>query len=397
MALKLSPKPMKVPILYVLRNLWVRKITTCLTAGGLSLVVFVFASILMLDEGLKKTLVNTGELNNIIVTRKGSDTEVQSGIYRNQAAIIENNPIVEFYETGKPFISKESVVLISLFKKNAAQQSNVVVRGTSAKGFQLRPQVEIVEGRNFRPGTREILIGSAISKGYAGARIGDDLYFAQGNWRIVGRFDAKNTAFDSEIWGDVEQLMQAFRRDNFSVLVFRSTEKKSPEQIQIEFDADPRLSQEVKREQNFYRDQSKALSKFINILGITLTIIFSIGATIGSMITMNATVTHRTSEIGTLRALGFKKKDILIAFLLESTILGALGGIFGISGSLLMEFSSFTTTNFQTFADLSFGFVMTPVIVFKALSIATIMGVIGGALPAIHAANLEIVDSLRSN
>jgi len=387
---------MRVPFQYIIRNLLVRKVTTGLTASGMALVVFVFASILMLDEGLKKTLVNTGEINNIILTSKGSDTEVQSTIYRDQAAIIETKPIVANSVDATPLVSKELVVLISLQKSNAKQQSNVVVRGTSTKGFELRPDVQISKGKFFRSGSSDIVIGSAIAKEYSNTKLGDQIYFAQRLWTIVGIFDAKKTAFDSEIWASREQLMQAFRRKNFSIIVFRSTEKQSINAIQKEFDSDPRLSLDVKLEQNFYKDQSKALSKFINILGMTLTIIFSVGATIGSMITMNAAVANRTNEIGTLRALGFKKIAILTAFLVESIVLALIGGLIGVFGATFMEFSDFTTTNFQTFADLSFGFVMTPVIALKALIIATLMGVIGGTFPAFHAANLEIVDALRS-
>ena len=186
----------------------------------MALVVFVFASILMLDEGLKKTLVNTGEINNIILTRKGSDTEVQSTIYRDQAAIIETKPIVANSVDATPLVSKELVVLISLQKSNAKQQSNVVVRGTSTKGFELRPDVQISKGKFFRSGSSDIVIGSAIAKEYSNTKLGDQIYFAQRLWTIVGIFDAKKTAFDSEIWASREQLMQAFRRKIFLSLYF---------------------------------------------------------------------------------------------------------------------------------------------------------------------------------
>ena len=387
---------MTIPITYTLKNLWVRKITTCLTMVGLGLVVFVFSSILMLDQGLKKTLVNTGEKDNIIVIRKGADTEVQSGIYRNQAAIIETSPFIENSADGTRNISKELVVLISMQKNSTGKFSNVVVRGSSKKGLDLRPQINIVRGRTFEPGTSEVIIGRAVAKLYGNLQIGDSISFAQRKWNIVGIFDAKQTAFDSEIWGDCQQLMQAFRRTNFSIVIFKSKNSKDTDSMQNYFNADPQLAVQLKIEQDFYEDQSKALSKFINILGITLTVIFSIGATIGAMITMNAAVSNRIQEIGTLRALGFKRKDVLTAFLLESVSLGLLGGIIGISAANFMELSSFTTTNFQTFAELSFGFVMTPTIAVKALLISVLMGSVGGLLPAIYASNLEIVESLRS-
>ena len=387
---------MRLPLNYIIRNIYVRKITMILTAGGLALVVFVFSTVLMLDEGLKKTLVNTGERNNLISIRKGADTEIQSGVNREQAAIIESHPLITSTFNGTKLVSKESVVLISLTKKNVTQQSNVVVRGLSSVGFELRPRVRLVEGRKFRNGTNEIVIGSAIASQYKNAKVGSSLTFAKREWPIVGIIDAQKTAFDSEVWGNVNQIMQAFRRNTYSIMVFKITNKNTMQQIKRDFENDPRLSQEFRPEQNFYMDQSRALSKFIRILGLTLTVVFSIGAIIGAMITMNAAVANRTSEIGTLRALGFTRPAILSAFLLESIFLSILGGIIGICSSSLMEFSSFTTTNFQTFSDLSFGFTMTPLIAAQSFAIAIFMGSLGGMMPAIHASRLSIVDALRS-
>jgi ABC-type antimicrobial peptide transport system permease subunit len=387
---------MAVPLFYVARNLWTRRLTTALTAGGLALVVFVFATVLMLDAGLKQTLVSTGEYDNVVAIRKGSETEIQSGITRSQAAAIETHPAVALGPDGRPLVSKETVILISLRKIGAQKPSNVVIRGTSAVGLSLRPQVRLVAGRPFSPGSSEIIVGSAIARGFEGTHIGDKLHFAQRDWTIVGTFDAGASGFDSEVWGDVEQLLQAFRRTAFSSMVFRLADSDRFESLRADIDADPRLTNEVKRESIFYGDQSRALSTFISVLGLTLTTVFSIGAMLGAMITMYAAVANRVTEIGTLRALGFRRGNVLGAFLVEALLLGFAGGVLGLAAASLMQFASFSTTNFQTFADLSFRFALTPAITVKTLLFALAMGFIGGFLPALRAARLEIVDALRA-
>jgi ABC-type antimicrobial peptide transport system permease subunit len=385
-----------IPLTYVARNLWARRLTTALTAGGLALVVFVFGTVLMLDAGLKKTLVSTGEYDNVVVIRKGAETEVQSSIDRNQAGIMEMHPAVAMGGDARPLASRETVVLISLEKIGSNKPSNVVIRGVSPAGLVLRPQVRLVEGRMFNPGSSEIIVGSSIAKGFSGTQIGEHLRFAQRDWTVVGRFDAGSSGFDSEIWGDVDQLMQSFRRNSYSSMVVRLAQTDLFSRFAADIDVDPRLTEEAKREQTFYSDQSKALSTFINILGLTLSAIFSIAAMIGAMITMYASVANRVAEIGTLRALGFKRINVLGAFLLEALLLGLVGGIVGIGCAALMQFASFSTTNFQTFADLSFRFILTPAIVVKTLAFSMAMGLIGGFLPAMRAARMNIVDALRT-
>ena len=387
---------MGIPFSYVARNLWARRLTTALTAGGLALVVFVFATVLMLDAGLKRALVTTGEADNVIGIRKGSETEIQSGISREQAAVLEMHPLVATGGDGLPMASKEVVVLMSLAKVGAAKPSNIVIRGVGAAGMALRPQVKLTAGRLFRPGAAEVVVGSSIASGFAGTRIGERLRFAQREWLVTGTFDAGGSGFDSEIWGDAEQLMQAFRRVAFSSMVVRLNDPEGFARLKADVDGDPRLTTEVKREQQYYSDQSRALSTFINILGLTLTVIFSVGATIGAMITMYASVASRVAEIGTLRALGYRRSAVLGAFVTEALLLGLAGGVLGLAAASLMQFASFSTTNFQTFADLSFRFLLTPGIVLATLGFSMAMGLVGGFLPAMQAARLPIVDSLRA-
>lgn len=387
---------MRIPLSYIARNLWARRLTTVLTASGLALVVFVFATVLMLDEGLRTTLVTTGEYDNVILIRRSAESEVQSGVERAQANIAASHASIALGADGQPLVSKETVVLISLLKRGSDKPSNVVIRGIDQRGLVLRPQVKLSAGRMFRPGASEIVAGASIAKRFAGAGIGEKLRFGQREWTVVGLFDAGNSGFDSEIWGDADQLMQAFRRNGYSSMVLRLADSALFERFKQDIESDQRLTLEAKREQTFYSDQSRALSTFISILGLTLSIIFSIGAMIGAAITMYASVANRTGEIGTLRALGYQRRNILAAFLAESMLLAVAGGAVGLVFASFMQFLSFSTTNFQSFSELAFGFRLDGAIVVKTLLFSQVMGFIGGFLPAVRAARMKIVDALRA-
>jgi ABC-type lipoprotein release transport system permease subunit len=387
---------MKIPPSYVARNLWARRLTTALTAAGLALVVFVFAAVLMLDAGLKATMVSTGEFDNVVLIRRSAETEVQSNIARAQAAVAESQPQVALARDGLPLSSRETVVLISLDKRGSRQRSNVPIRGVGPQAQALRPQVRMVAGRMFRPGSSEIVAGASVARRFEGAGLGEQLRFGQREWTVVGLFDAGNSGFDSEIWGDCDQLMQAFRRPVYSSMVLKLAGSDAFAAFKKVVEDDPRLTLEAKREQQFYSDQTHALSTFINILGLTLSVIFSIGAVIGATVTMYASVANRVTEIGTLRALGFQRRSILAAFLAESLLLGLVGGVAGVAFASLMQFLSFSTTNFQSFSELAFGFRLTPAIVAGSLLFSLAMGLVGGFLPALRASRMEIVDALRA-
>ena len=387
---------MKIPLFYVARNLWARRLTTALTAAGLALVVFVFATVLMLDEGLRNTLVTTGEYDNVVLIRRSADTEVQSSVERAQASIVSSHPAIALGADGQPMLSRETVVLISLNKRGSAKPSNVIIRGIGARGLALRPQVKLTAGRMFRPGASEIIAGASIARRFSGAGIGETLRFGQREWTVVGLFDAGSSGFDSEVWGDADQLMPAFRRVAYSAVVLRLADTSQFDGFKKDIEGDQRLTLDAKREQTFYADQSKALSTFISVLGLILSVIFSIGAMIGATITMYASVANRVGEIGTLRALGFQRRSILAAFLAESMLLAMVGGVLGLGCASLMRFISFSTTNFQSFSELAFGFRLTADIVVKTLAFSLVMGFIGGVLPALRAARMKIVDALRA-
>jgi ABC-type antimicrobial peptide transport system permease subunit len=387
---------MPIPISYSFRNLWTRRLTTALTASGMALVVFVFAATLMLAEGLQKTLVETGSPDNVVVIRKAAQSEVQSGVERLQASIVESQPEVAIGPDGLPLLAKELVVLINLNKRGTSKPANVVIRGVSSASMALRPQVRLVEGRLPRPGSSEIITGRSIARRFEGAGIGEHLRFAMRDWTVVGVFDAGSTGFSSEIWGDADQLMQSFRRPVYSSVTFKLRDSAAFDGLKQRLENDPRLTVEAKRETKYYLDQSEAMAKFLRILGLTLTIIFSLGAVIGAMITMYAAVANRVTEIGTLRALGFQRGSILAAFVLESLFLGFLGGILGVFAASFMQLITISTMNWQSFAELAFSFALTPGIMVKSLLFSLGMGLVGGILPAFRAARLGIVEALRS-
>ena len=387
---------MVIPFSYTAKNLGARKMTTALTAAGMALVVFVFATVLMLQEGLKKTLVDTGSPDNVVVTRRSAGTEVQSGIDRAQAAVVESQPEIAYGAEGKVRVSKEMVVLITLQKRDSDKPSNVIIRGLGDEGRAMRPQVRITQGRMFKPGSSEIVAGRSIAGRFRGAGVGEQLRFGMRDWVVVGTFDANGSGFDSEIWGDVDQLMQAFRRPVFSSLILKLGDPAQFDSLKQHLESDPRLTVEAKRESVFYAEQSEVLANFIGYLGLTLSVIFSIGATIGAMITMYASVASRTAEIGTLRALGFRSSGILVVFLVEALLLGLVGGVIGLFFASFMQLLTISTMNWQSFAELAFSFTLNPSIVAKSLAFALFMGLLGGFLPAVRASRLNIVDALRA-
>ena len=388
---------MPVPVYYSFRNLAVRRLTTALTASGMALVVFVFAATLMLAEGLQKTLIETGSPDNAVVIRKGSQSEVQSGVERLQASIVESLPDIVMGEEGRPLLAKELVVLINLPKRGSKKPANVVIRGVGGASYTLRPQVKLVEGRMPRPGSSEIIAGRSIADRFEGGGIGEHLRFAMRDWTVVGIFDAGSTGFSSEIWGDVDQLMQSFRRPVYSSVIFRMRDAATFDSMKSRLESDPRMTVEAKLETRYYLDQSEAMAKFLRILGLSLTIIFSFGAVIGAMITMYAAVANRVVEIGTLRALGFHRASILQAFILEALFLGLIGGVAGLVPAAFLQFITISTMNWQSFAELAFSFSLSPGIIVKSLLFSLVMGISGGLLPAFRAARMDIVGALRSS
>ena len=387
---------MKIPFAYIWRSLWARRLTTLLTVGGIALVVFVFAGVLMLAKGLEATLVDTGSRDNAIALRRGATSELVSAVDRGSAQLLETAPEVAVAANGRPLLSRELNVVINLYKKGTNGMSNVTVRGVSPTAVELRPNVRITQGRMLTFGTHEIIVGNNIAKRFQGVALGTEVPFGGDQWTVVGIFDGGGTGFDSEIWCDVEQALQAFQRPVYSSVTFRLRDAATFDAMKARLNADPRTqSLEPKREQDFYREQSQGLGKFIRILGLVVTIIFSFGAMIGAMITMYAAVANRTVEIGTLRALGFQRRSVLGAFLVEAMLLALVGGAAGLGLASLLSFAKVSTVNFTSFSELGFGFALSVSVILGAFLFAMGMGVLGGFLPAVRAARLNIVNALR--
>lgn len=389
---------MAIPLSYNYRNLLARKLTTLLTVLGLALVVFVLTAVLMMANGVKKTLVATGSDNNIIVLRKSATSDVLSAVGRESARLVETFPEIATAEDGKPMISKEAVTIINLYRKDSNDMGNVIVRGVSLDAVKMRSQVKIIQGRIWDPAKSEIIVGRSIHERFKGCDIGQTLKFGTRNWLIVGVFDAQKSGFESEIWGDIEQMMSAFNRPYFSTMIARLRDQNQKSSFKTRFESETRLQQlQIKGEKEYYNEQSRPLASFLTVLGTIITAIFSFGAMIGAMITMYASVANRTIEIGTLRALGFLRRNILLAFLLESLLIAVVGGALGILLASALQFITISMLNFSSFSEIAFSFNLTPLIVVISFGFALLMGIIGGFFPAIRASRLNIVNALRAS
>lgn len=382
---------------FVLKNLWARRLTTMLTVAGMALVVFVFACVLMMTEGLRKTMAGTGSYDNVVLIRKGSQTEVQSSITRDQARLISTLNGLSTDAQGNANAAAESLVLINLPRRDeGGGMANVVVRGTQPSALAMRPQIRLAQGRLFRAGTSEVVVGEGLTRGRLAVQLGDTLSFGARQWTVVGVFTADRSGFESEVMADRDQVMQAFRRPVYSSVVVSLLDRASYTDFEQAVLSQPSLNLDIRRESLFYADQSEKMANFIGILGKSITFIFSLGAMIGATITMYSSVANRVREIGTLRALGFQRLNILNIFLMEAASLGGFAGLIGLFFAFWMQRFEISTTNVQTFSEVVFQLILTPVTAVQVLLFALFMGAFGGMLPAWRASRMEIVDALRN-
>lgn len=388
---------MAIPLKYTFKNFQNRKTTSIITLVGIALVVFVFATVLMMAYGIQKTLVSTGSPDNVIILRKAANGEISSIIDGETQAVIRTLPHIAKTPEGTPALSGEAVSVINLEKQGGL--SNVTVRAVSPEARFLRPQIKLVEGKWFNPGLKELVIGESVQKNFTNMAIGSKIRISGENWTVTGIFDTDGSGFDSEIWADAKEMLNALNRGNsVSTLTLKLDDIENFEKFKMAFAADRRLTQfEVKGEQQFFEEQSESLAMFIKVLGIFITVIFSFGATIGAMITMYTSVANRTVEIGTMRSLGFSRRSILTAFLIESLLIALTGGLIGIFFASFMQFFQISTINFNSFAELSFKFALNPDIIVSSLIFAVVMGFLGGFLPSVRAARMKIVNALRSS
>jgi putative ABC transport system permease protein len=385
-----------IPISYNWRSLTARRSTTLAAAFGIALVVFVFASVLMLSNGIEETMRATGTPRNAIILRKGSQAEMQSGIEQAAVSVLRAAPEAAAAAQGT-LSTAEVVVLITATKSGTSGVTNVVVRGVSPESFQVHEKVKIVEGRNFTPGTDEVVVGRGIATRLVNVAVGQEISLQRNrSVKIVGLFSADGSSFESEIWGDLNTVRAIFNRQgSVSSVTLRLKDPNAFETLKTRIGSDPRLGLDVKRESAYYEEQSQGLSIFIRALGLVIAVFFSVGAMIGAMITMYAQIAQRGREIGTLRALGFRRRKILASFLLESVLLALAGGAIGILGALAMSFVRFSTISFQSFSEVVFRFSPTLGILGAALAFASVMGLLGGLFPAIRAARVAPVQAMR--
>lgn len=387
---------MAIPLVYNVRSVMNRPVSTATTAIGIGLTVAIFVGALALAEGFKASLVATGSPDNVLVLRKGADSEISSAITLEGADILRANPNVAAGPDGRPQASAELVVVVNKPRLGFEGSSNVTVRGVDPAAISTRADVQVVEGRMFSPGSDEIVVGHRIAKRFQNCEVGDKLRFEQRDFTVVGHFEAAGSAFESEIWGDAAVLMPAMHREGaYQTLVFRMRDPSQFARLKQELESDPRLQVQVKRESAFYAEQSELFTAIITVLGSFITAIMAVGAIFGAANTMFANVSARTREIATLLVLGFRPWAVAMSFLFESILISVLGGVIGCLIALPVNGITSSTTNFQSFSEQAFRFHVTPGILLTALVFSAVLGVIGGLFPALRAANQPIARTLR--
>ena len=385
---------MAIPISYNIRNLIVRKTTTLMTAAGIAMTVAVLLAVLGLGAGLRSAFASQGNPLHILILRKGGNAELTSLLTQQQFQIIKSFPGIAKASDGQPLASIEIITIVSLVNAENPQGINITVRGLSPTGIQMRSP-KIVEGRWFTPGSRELVTGKSLAKRYEQARPGQKLKFGKGYWTVVGVMDGGDSAINSEIFGDGNEVASDFNRlDTFSSALVQATDDVTAAALMKSLLADRRLNIAVMSEKEYYDEQTIS-AKPIEFLGTFVCIIMAIGSAFAAMNTMYAAVARRAKEVGTLRVLGFTKGSILLSFFLESVLLSILGGV--LACLIVLPLNAVTTGigNFITFSETSFNFRITPESMLYAILFSALLGAVGGLLPARQAANKEILTALR--
>jgi len=388
-----------IPLSYNVRSLMVRKTTSIAAAFGIGLVVFVLASAFMLGLGIQKTMVGAGRADNAIVIRKGSDTEMASSVEIKALGIIAAAPGVKRNAGGRALASGEIVIVIAQDKLGgeAGQISNVLVRGVPEIATEVRPEVKIIDGRPPRPGTDEVMIGKGLVGRFRGMQIGESFDLKKNRpVKVVGVFAAGGSSFESEVWADIDTARSSFGREGVASSVTVQLDSASKfDAFKATMESDKQLGLETLTEAGYYEKQSNGTSLFIFIMGVIIVFFLSLGGMIGALITMHAAVAQRQREIGTLRALGFSRFAILTSFLLESAVLAGAGAVVGVVAALGMSTVKISMMNFATWQEVVFAFDPNPMLIVVAVLIGSLMGVLGGFFPALHAARVSPIEAMR--
>jgi putative ABC transport system permease protein len=386
---------MALPLKYNLRNLVVRKSSTLTTAFTIGLTVGVFLMVMALAQGIDLTLATSGEPLNLIVLREGSTAELNSSISQENLRDIQYlDGVVR--ESDKPLAAPELITLVYKARKGMSQGSNIQIRGIGPMSSKLRSGFSVVAGRSFQPGLAEAMVSRRIAERFQGMEIGDKFRVQTTDFTIVGLFDAGGKAFESETWVDVNALASATKRESFSSVLLRVKDAASLDALSKRITDDQRLHLKALPEKRFYEEQQGAASGLLKALAVFIGFIMAIGAAFAGMNAMYAAVAKRTKEIGTLRVLGFKRRSILIAFVLESLAISIIGAAIGIVLALPLNLVSTGTANFVTFSEIAFNFRVTPILMVYAGIFGSGIGLLGSLLPSIRAARFKIVDALRS-
>jgi len=387
---------MALPLYYNVRNVRVRWQVTLLSIVGIALVVAVFAALLSMSAGFEATLKSTGRQDNAIIVQRGSASELTSGVPLDQRNMILVDDRVARGADGQPFASWEWVIVISLPKVADGQPTNVTLRAVTPRAFEVRGGVTVAEGRSFTPGLDEVIVGRGLTDRIQGMRVGGTVKYQQKRFQIVGIFDSRGGAFESEIWGDFDTLGALFQRGSGSnSLVVRMKDPAQIADLDRWIKAQPQMQLQAVEERKYYEEQAGPLASILRILARFVAFIMGVGAVFGAMNTMYAVVAARTREIGTLRALGFSRRAVLGSFLIESVFLALIGGVVGCLLAIPMHGFSTGTGQTQSFSEIAFAFRITPEIVTIGLAFALVMGLLGGLLPAFRAARMPITTALR--
>ncbi|MGH9407548.1 MAG: ABC transporter permease [Terriglobia bacterium] len=386
---------MAIPLKYNIRNLIVRRTTTLLTALSITLTVLVFVILMALAGGLESALTATGNPLNVLILREGSQSEAVSFVSHENYQIIRFLHGIASAPGGSPMADPEELILINLKRIGQQHGSNVTIRGIGSDGVALRPEFQLVAGRMFRPGMREVICSKRISERFQDCALGDKIKFAKGYWTVVGIFDAGRSAYNSEIWTNVDDLAADFDRPDYSEVVVRAASPAAVKQIEDEAANDRRLHLKTLTELEYYQTQTSAAAP-IKGFGIFIAVLMAVGASFAAMNTMYAAVARRTKEIGMLRAVGYSRRSVLASFVLEAVLIAFVGGLIGCLAALPVNSITTGTTNFSTFSEITFNFRVTPELFIAGIVFALLMGFFGGFFPAWRASHESIVTALRS-
>lgn len=385
---------MKVPLIYNVRSVLRRPVTSLATALGIAFVVVTFVGMLALAQGFRAAMLSTGRPDNLFVLRKGADAEISSGIEREEAAILRSYPEVARLPDGRPMATADVYVVVAKPRLDGSE-THMPVRGVGPEATAVRDEVRIVEGRMFTPGRAEVVVGKGLVGRMQDVALGDRLRFGRQDFTVVGHFEAGGGAFESEVWGDAEELMSVFRGPVYQSMALRLADPGSFDAVRARIEGDPRLQLDVERESDFFSEQSAFLGTVLRFVAFFVTGIMAVGAVFGAVNTMDAMVAARSREIALLQTLGFKPRSVLASFLLESLFIALVGGVLGALLALPINGIRTSTTNWQSFGELSFAFRVTPSILLQGLLFAAVMGLVGGFLPARRAAKQVVAAGLR--